>query len=90
MHSLKELFMCSLESYFCVISVVMREDCHSSLIFVLFRGRCVKTVMFIVIYRFVVSCKKNNSGYPLVKNCLCAYSSFILVFISLVAAQRGK
>ena len=47
-------------------------------------------VVFVVIYGFVMSCKKLNNVCTLVTNCLCAHSSFILVFISLVAVQLGK
>ena len=43
-----------------------------------------------VIYGFVMSCKKWNDVCTFVTNCLCAHSSVVLVFISLVAAQLGK
>ena len=53
------------------------------------RGRCVTVVAFIVIHGFVMSCKK-SSVCTLVMNYFCTHSSVILVFISLVASQRGK
>ena len=53
------------------------------------RGRCVKIIVFIVIYRFVMSCKKWNNVCTLMMNCFCAHLSVILVFISLVP-QLGK
>ena len=51
------------------------------------RGRRVKILVFNVIYGFIMSCKKNNVC-TLVTNRLCAHSSVILVFISIVAATR--
>ena len=52
--------------------------------------RGVKIVVFIVIYGFIMSCKKWNNVCTLVTNCLCTHSSVILVFIFLVAAQLRK
>ena len=52
------------------------------------RGQCVKIVVFIVIYGFVMSCKKWNNVCTLVTNCICAHSSVILVFISRVANKH--
>ena len=46
------------------------------------RGRCVKLVVFIVIYGFVMSCKKYINVITLLTNRSCAHSSAILVFIS--------
>ena len=54
------------------------------------RRRCVKIFIFIIVYGFVMSCKKYDNLCTLVTNCLRAHSSVILVFISLVAAQLGK
>ena len=54
------------------------------------RVRCVKIVVFIVIYGFVVSYKKQNNTCTLVKNCFGAHLNVIFVFISLVASQLGK
>ena len=51
---------------------------------------CVKIVIFIVIYGFVMSCKKQNNVCTLMRNCFCAHSSVIFMFISLVASQLGK
>ena len=49
------------------------------------RGRCVKIVVFMVIYEFVMSCKKYYNGYTLVTNSLCAHTSNISVlFLSLI------
>ena len=45
------------------------------------RGRCDKIIVFIVIYGFVMSCKKWNNVCTLVTNCFCTHSSVILVFI---------
>ena len=45
------------------------------------RGQCVKIGVCIVIYGFVMSCKKWNNVCILVTNCLCAHSSVIFVFI---------
>ena len=45
---------------------------------------------FIVIYGFIMSCKKYNNVCPLVTNGLGAHLSVILLFITLVAAQLGK
>ena len=53
------------------------------------RGRCVNIAVFIIIYIFVMSCKKLNNVCAIVTNCLCAHSSVILVLISLVASQLG-
>ena len=39
------------------------------------RGRCVKLVVFIVIYGFVISCKKQNNVCTLVTNRFCAHLS---------------
>ena len=44
-------------------------------------GWCVKIVVFIVIYGFVMSCKKYNNVCTLMTNCFCAHSSVIVVFI---------
>ena len=54
------------------------------------RGRCVRTVVFIVICGFVMSCKKWNNVCTLMTNCLCTHFSDILTFISFVAEQLGK
>ena len=54
------------------------------------RGRCVKIFVFIVVYGFVMSCKKQNHVCTLMTNCVRAHSSVILLFISLVAVQLGK
>ena len=45
------------------------------------RGRCVKLVVFIVIYGFVMSCKKLNNVCILVTDHFCARSSVILVLL---------
>ena len=45
---------------------------------------------FIVIYEFVMSCKKKNYACTLETNSLCAHSSVIFVLIPLVASQLGK
>ena len=54
------------------------------------RGRCVKIVVFIIIYGFIMSCKKLNNVCTLMINCFCAHSSVILVFISLVDNPGNK
>ena len=51
------------------------------------RGWCVKIVVFVVIFGFVMSCKKWYNVRTLVTNCFCAHSSVILVFISVVTSQ---
>ena len=48
------------------------------------RGRCVK----IVIYGFVMSCKKKNNVCTLMTNYFCNHSSIIFVFISLFPTQK--
>ena len=53
-------------------------------------GRCINVVGFIVIYGFVMSCKKLNDVCTIVTNCFGAHSRVIFVFISIVAAQIGK
>ena len=45
------------------------------------RGRCVKIVIFIVIYGFVMSCKKLNNICTLMMNCFCTHWSDIFMFI---------
>ena len=43
------------------------------------RRQCVKLIVFIVIYIFVMSCKKYNNVCSLMTNCFCAHSSVIIV-----------
>ena len=54
------------------------------------RRQCVKIVDFIIIYGFIIACKKWNNICNLVMNCLCAHWSVILVFIFLAAMQLRK
>ena len=53
-------------------------------------GRCVKIVVFVIIYGFIMSWKKLNNVCTLMMNCFCAHLSVILVFISRIALQLGK
>ena len=53
-------------------------------------GRCMKIIVFIVIYEFIMSCKKYVNACTLVMDCFCALSSVIFVFMSLVASHLGK
>ena len=52
-------------------------------------GQCVNIVVFIVIYRFVISCKKWNNACTLLTNCLCAHLSAILVFFPSLLCNSG-
>ena len=45
------------------------------------RGRCVKIFVFVVIYGFVIACRKLNAICNLVTDCWCAHWSVILVLI---------
>ena len=54
------------------------------------RGRCVKIVVFIVVFGFVISCKKWDNVCTLVTNCLRAHSSVILEFISSLLRNSGN
>ena len=45
------------------------------------RGQCVKIVLFIVNYKFVMSCKKQNNVCTLVKSCFCTHLRVLLMFI---------
>ena len=39
---------------------------------------------FTVIYVFIMSCKEQNDVCTVVRNCLCAHSNVVWMFISLV------
>ena len=55
------------------------------------RGRCVKIVVFIVIYGFVMSCKKWNNVYTLVTNCsVLTRVLFGVLFPSLLRNSGNK
>ena len=44
----------------------------------------------IIIYGFIMSCKKYNNICTLMMNCFCTDSSVIKVFISLITSQLGS
>ena len=50
--------------------------------------RCVKIVVFIVTYEFVMSCKTQNQVYYLKANCLGAHSSDTFVSTSIVVGHK--
>ena len=56
------------------------------------RGRCVKIIVFIVMYGFVMSCKKWNDICTLVTNCLCTNSRVLFwrLFPSLLCNSGNK
>ena len=53
-------------------------------------GHCVKIVIFMVIYGFLMSCEKWNNVCTLMTNCYCAHLSVIFVLISLLLRNSGN
>ena len=62
-----------------------REDLASET-----RRPCVNIVVFIVIYGFVMSCKKWNNVCSLVTNCLCTHSSVIWCLFPSLQRNSGN